>query len=156
MHLAALASLMGLERPRTEVMDGRTGGPLRPAVLGMPVQIPTVARDVDTTGGQALDQERVYQLLRRFTVSALALFAAFTAVACGVSQPAVSRSAPLPEPAPPPDVAVQSAARDPEVGSSVGSRTPDFEMRLADGTLVTFASLNAESRPAFLFFFATW
>ena len=73
-----------------------------------------------------------------------------------LGRPAVARSAPLPEPAPPPDVAVQSAARDPEVGSSVGSRTPDFEMRLADGTLVTFASLNAESRPAFLFFFATW
>jgi peroxiredoxin len=38
----------------------------------------------------------------------------------------------------------------------VGDRAPDFEIRLVDGTLVTFAGLVAESRPTFLFFFATW
>jgi peroxiredoxin len=38
----------------------------------------------------------------------------------------------------------------------VGNRAPDFEMRLADGTLVNSVSFIAESRPTFLYFFATW
>ena len=90
---------------------------------------------------------------RRFNVAALAVFASVAALACGASEPAVARSASFPEPAA--TVAV-APAPDPQAGSSVGDRAPGFEMQLADGTLVTFASLIAESRPAFLFFFATW
>ena len=93
---------------------------------------------------------------RRFTVAALAVLAAVAALACGASGQGNARSASLPEAAPPAEATVQSPAADPDVGSSVGDRAPDFEMRLADGTLVTFASLIAESRPAFLYFFATW
>ena len=95
-------------------------------------------------------------MLRRFTVAALSVLAAVAALACGASGPGNARSASLPEAGPPAEATVQSIAPDPDVGSSVGDRAPDFEMRLADGTLVTFASLIAESRPAFLFFFATW
>ena len=97
-----------------------------------------------------MSQERVYQLSKRFTVAALAVFAAVAALACGASGPADARSAS------PAETTVQSAATEPEVGSSVGDLAPDFEMRLADGTLVKSESLIAESRPTFLFFFAAW
>jgi hypothetical protein len=43
-----------------------------------------------------------------------------------------------------------------KIGSKVGERVPDFEMSLADGTIVTSASLIENDRPAFLFFFATF
>ncbi len=42
-----------------------------------------------------------------------------------------------------------------EVGNQVGDRVPDFALELADGTTVTSASLVAEGRPTFLFFWAT-
>lgn len=84
------------------------------------------------------------------------MFAAFAALACGASGPANARPASPLEPAPRAVTTVQSPAAGPEVGSSVGDRTPDFEMRLADGTLVKSESLIAASRPAFLYFFATW
>ena len=92
----------------------------------------------------------------RLTLAALSVLAVIAALACGASGPGNARSASLPGPAPPAEATVQLAAPDPAVGSSVGDRAPDFEVRLADGTLVTFASLVAESRPAFLYFFATW
>ena len=93
---------------------------------------------------------------KRFTVAALAVFAAVAALACGASGPADTLSGSPSEPVPPAEVAGQSRAPGPDVGSSVGDRTPDFEMRLADGTLVKSENLIAESRPAFLYFFATW
>ena len=92
----------------------------------------------------------------RFNLAALSVLAAVAALACGASGPGNARSASLPEPAPPAEATVQSPAPDPDVGSSVGNRAPNFEMRLADGTLVNSASLIAESRPTFLYFFATW
>ena len=42
------------------------------------------------------------------------------------------------------------------IGNDVGERAPDFEMTLADGSVVTLASLMAAERPTFLFFFATF
>ena len=42
------------------------------------------------------------------------------------------------------------------VGNDVGERAPDFKMTLADGSVVTLASLIAAERPTFLFFFATF
>ena len=136
----------------TSAGRGRT----RPADGYRRERIPPLARIVDSTGGQVLEKERVHKLSRRLIVAALSVFVTAAALACGGSGTAVARSASPPAPAPPADVAVQAPAPSPEVGSSVGDRTPEFEIRLADGTLVESASLLTESRPAFLFFFATW
>ena len=57
-----------------------------------------------------------------------------------------------PSPAPPPPSPRASV----KIGSSVGDRIPDFEMRLVDGSTVTSTSLLSESRPVFLYFLATW
>jgi hypothetical protein len=45
--------------------------------------------------------------------------------------------------------------RGPAVGSEVGRRIPVFSLGLADGTTLTSNDLLADTRPAFLFFFAT-
>ena len=57
-----------------------------------------------------------------------------------------------PSPAPQPPL----TSAEVKVGSSVGDRIPDFEIRLVDGSTVTSASLLSESRPVFLYFVATW
>ena len=44
----------------------------------------------------------------------------------------------------------------PKVGSGVGDQAPTFSLSLTDGSRVTSDGLLRESRPVFLFFFATW
>ena len=44
----------------------------------------------------------------------------------------------------------------PRVGSGVGDQAPEFSLSLTDGSRVTSDGLLSESRPVFLFFFATW
>ena len=112
------------------------------------MRIPAVAPYVEIIWRHILNQERVHLLSRISTLAALAAFAAAAAMACGASSAADARSSSTPT--------VQAPAPGPEVGSSPGDLRPDFEIRLADGTLVKSESLIAESRPAFLFFFATW
>ena len=63
--------------------------------------------------------------------------------------PAATAAPAAPAPTTPPAQAIP-------IGSDVGERAPDFEMTLADGSVVTLASLMAAERPTFLFFFATF
>ena len=51
---------------------------------------------------------------------------------------------------------IPPASPSPAIGTHVGDRIPEFTLRLVDGSIVTFGDLLRESRPTFLFFFATW
>ena len=60
------------------------------------------------------------------------------------------------EPAAPAVAPTTTAAQAVPIGSEVGERAPDFEMILADGSVVSLASLMAAERPTFLYFFASF
>jgi hypothetical protein len=84
------------------------------------------------------------------------------ALACGASPAAsaptatsapVGRTQSAPPTAVPPIPTPTASVR---TGSSIGERVPDFQMQLADGSVVTSASLLSDGKPVFLFFFATW
>lgn len=83
------------------------------------------------------------------------------ALACGASGVAITPTT-TPTPlgrtsAPPTPVApIPTPTAAVRIGSGVGERVPDFQMRLADGSVVTSAHLLSEGQPVFLFFFATW
>ena len=80
----------------------------------------------------------------RITAICIVLIAAL-ATACGSEEPA----------APSPTVAPSTSAIDFKIGSNIGDRIPDFEIKLTDGSPITSAGLLQNGRPAFLFFFAT-
>ena len=79
------------------------------------------------------------------------MFTAWTmalAVACSSAGPTASSELPSSQ--------VSEATTLVKIGSAVGDRVPDFTLSLHDGDTVTTASLLAEGRPTFLFFFTTW
>ena len=56
---------------------------------------------------------------------------------------------PTPEPTPTP-------APQADVGNKVGNLSPEFALRLADGTEITATELRMEGRPVFLYFLTGW
>ena len=77
------------------------------------------------------------------------LAASMGAQPTATSEPAAPAATAAPAPTTPPAQAIP-------IGSEVGERAPDFEMTLADGSVVSLASLMAAERPTFLYFFATF
>ena len=99
------------------------------------------------------------EILRRLSIPALAVLALLLA-GCAAAEPSYDAgesagSTPATSPYTNSNQLVHGLPIGEQVGHDVGYRVPDFTLELADGSIVTSAKLIEQSRPTFLFFFAT-